>query len=525
MISENRRDSGFSPNGNGHSSCETESSLDVDVRGSVDSGVGSPSPHSFWPRGWGRRFDRSIELRKIELIKEALQELNDLHGGQVKFLYKPRNHPNLKTLNLTKTVVTLSTKKIEDPLPPKDWCYTPGYFLHRTGLNREDVLESRLPAIPDGGLAVVSNGLAIDLWRIAKDGNQDDLSAVARFIFTFLELKFPPNIMDVAVRLTIDHIQKNYEMVEIMKAAESTVFLFSPFAVPQELCEMASILEDSEESLLAGMDPLLYPTFGGHGHMTTCVPGSSSGDMLIQDNVVYGVEFVDHQTGEGGMVNEEVAVTSLPQLLHATEIPENRVSASEDISSIEDLGIPLKQLNPDLSVRILMDDDVECLSAVPESEVLKLATSHTDHQQLISETLYHSSIDSESAEGDVEEIMDDQQQEDSTTEIEQTDNENATYVTKTDRCLSPHKSYGTNNVDLVTSSYKDDSKSSDKIVHAEAFSQESTMKTPTNHSTKRSSRTLKVPSHLKDYDTPYAKSNISSPADYITHNKKRKKID
>ena len=49
--------------------------------------------------------------------------------------------------------------------------------------------------------------------------------------------------------------------------------------------------------------------------------------------------------------------------------------------------------------------------------------------------------------------MDDQQQEDSTTEIEQTDDENTTYVSKTDRCLSSHKSYGTNNVDLVTSRY------------------------------------------------------------------------
>ena len=44
-----------------------------------------------------------------------------------------------------------------------------------------------------------------------------------------------------------------------------------------------------------------------------------------------------------------------------------------------------------------MDEDVKCLSAVPESGVVKLATSHTDHQQLITETLYHSSIDSESA--------------------------------------------------------------------------------------------------------------------------------
>ena len=55
--------------------------------------------------------------------------------------------------------------------------------------------------------------------------------------------------------------------------------------------------------------------------------------------------------------------------------------------------------------------------------------------------------------GDVEEIIDEQQQEDSATEIEQTDYENATHVTKTDQCLSPQKSYGTNNIDLVTNRY------------------------------------------------------------------------
>jgi len=522
MRPENRRDSGFSPN-NGNSSCEKNCNVDVDVRDSVDSGVGSPSPRSSWSRGWGRRYDRRIELRKIELIKDALQELNDMHGGEVKFLYKPRNHPNMKTLDLSKTVVTLSTKQIEDHQPHQDWYYTPGYFLGRTGLTREDVLECRLPAMPDGGLAVISNGLAIDLYRIAKESKQDVSSAVAKFIFTFLELKFPPSINDIAVRQTMEHIHKNDKMVETMKVADCTAFLFSPFSVPEEVCEMASVLEDSEETLLAGIDPL-FPIFGGYDPITNSLPGTSSGDMLMQENVLYGLKFVNQQTGG------ELAVTSLPQLLHATERPENRVSISEDTTT-EELGIPLKQVNPDLSVRILIDEELNSLSAIEESGVLKLATTDTYDQQLVTQNLYDTCIDSESA-GDVEEIIDDHQQEDSTAEVEQTDDDTATVVTKTDLCLSSGQSYGTNNVNLVkscsvssSSRYKDDPKSRDEIVQSDdkqAFSQESTMKTPTNTSPKRSARTLKVPSHLKDYDTPYATSKITSPADYITLNKKKK---
>jgi hypothetical protein len=146
------------------------------------------------------------------LIKEALQELSDTHGGEIKFLYKPRCHPNLKHLNLRKSVLSLPEHEYEHSMPPEKWMYQPDFFLQRAGITKDDIIDNRLPNIPEGGHCVISNGLAVDMYRLAKEDSKL-MPVISKFIFTFLELKFPDSVLERAINLTLDHIKNNITYV------------------------------------------------------------------------------------------------------------------------------------------------------------------------------------------------------------------------------------------------------------------------------------------------------------------------
>ena len=141
-------------------------------------------------------------------------------------------------------------KEVDRPDPGSRISAEPGEFLSRTGLSKEDVLESRLPAIPSGGLAVVSNGLANDLLEIAET-SPGTAAAVAKFIFHFLELSFPPTLLGSAIQKTMAYIQENNDYVTSCRnKKEAENFLFSPFVLPKEVSEMASIYEDWDQEEL-----------------------------------------------------------------------------------------------------------------------------------------------------------------------------------------------------------------------------------------------------------------------------------
>eukprot|EP00088_Acartia_fossae_P015449 TRINITY_DN1846_c0_g1_i6.p1 TRINITY_DN1846_c0_g1~~TRINITY_DN1846_c0_g1_i6.p1 ORF type:complete len:589 (+),score=151.24 TRINITY_DN1846_c0_g1_i6:104-1870(+) len=277
-------------------SCGDQSS-DADqmvMRDRVDSGLGSPPLKSFRDVDWGRRFYRQTELQKLELIKEALHELNESHGGEIRLFYNPRSHPNLTALRLAKTALTLPEKKIEGRLPPQNWVYKPGYFLKRADITKEDIVETRLPAnmnIPEGGHGVISNGLAIDMFHLMKSADDkvgsNQNTAIAKFIFKFLELKLPERLLDLALVNTMEQIQRNAQFIERCSYAECCNFLFSPFCVPSLVCEMASVMEDSEEIARSNLNAL-FPA----STSLTLAPGV---DLIHQNAMLRNLNLVSSE--------------------------------------------------------------------------------------------------------------------------------------------------------------------------------------------------------------------------------------
>ena len=225
---------------------------------------------------------RRAELQKLELIKEALQELSESYGAEIKLMYNPRSHPNLRSLNLNRTVLAFPVRELEPGLPPARWTYQPGFFIQRAGITKTDVLENRLPNIPEGGHCIISNGLAIDLYRMAEN-DKKLMPAVIKFIFTFLELKFPDSVLVRAIELTQNHIKNNMNYTQGCSTKEIARFMFSPVEVPAEVCEMASLLEDSEETLMSSLDSL-FPS--------VCGPLPAGVNFIDQVDKIYHLNYV-----------------------------------------------------------------------------------------------------------------------------------------------------------------------------------------------------------------------------------------
>ena len=158
-------------------------------------------------------------------------------------------------------MLSLPEHEYEHSMPPEKWMYQPDFFLQRAGITKDDIIDNRLPNIPEGGHCVISNGLAVDMYRLAKDDSKL-MPVISKFIFTFLELKFPDSVLERAINLTLDHIKNNITYVENCSPMECCKFLFSPLDLPEEVCEIASLIEDSQETMFNSFDSL-FPSMAG----------------------------------------------------------------------------------------------------------------------------------------------------------------------------------------------------------------------------------------------------------------------
>jgi len=310
-----RRDSGYSPakdEAGGLSpllKVDGQDSMEVETR---DSGVGSPSPHPA-ARSWGRKRSRRSEIKRLKEIQAALEDLASIHGGEVHFTYTPRTHPNLPKLYPHQAHLMIPRKEVDRADDSSRVSIQPGYFLSRTGLSTTDIAEKRLPDMPSGGLAVVSNGLAIDLFRIC---NSDPGlgSSVVKYIFHFLELRFPDSLVDKAVEMTLEYIGENLEYVVSCKSKrESENFLFSPFVLPDGVTEMASLLEDEEDNEELYVE-LAVPEPINHGPLVTennVVNIVNNG--LVETFEISSIEDLVADTGEDSNLLQHTSWATVPQ--------------------------------------------------------------------------------------------------------------------------------------------------------------------------------------------------------------------
>jgi len=167
--------------------------------------------------------------------------------------------------------------------------------------------------MPSGGLAVVSNGLAIDLLRIC---NSDPGlgSSVVKYIFHFLELRFPDSLVDKAVEMTLEYIGENLEYVVSCKSKrESENFLFSPFVLPDGVTEMASLLEDEEDNEELYVE-LAVPEPTNHGPLVTennVVNIVNNG--LVETFEISSIEDLVADTGEDSNLLQHTSWATVPQ--------------------------------------------------------------------------------------------------------------------------------------------------------------------------------------------------------------------
>lgn len=306
-----RRDSGYSPGKEETDSVHSPKklrldSIEIEPRAdSGDSGVGSPSPHRS-SRAWGRRYNRHAELAQLRDIQAALHDLSALYGGQVFFSYRPRRHPNVPGLAQPETNLHIAEKEFDREKAELCQPIKPGYFVQRTGLSPEDILDNRLPDLQSGELAILSNGLAVDLLRMTEAEGSNFLPVtVAKYIFNFLELDVPPVLMDKAINITLEYIGENLRYVDACKSnEEANNFLLAPFVVPDTVSEMVSILEDFESDSVNEAGRSVYPhsvETGAVGSDTDLSVSprlygytSLDNDVFIQDNYLCDVNIVNN---------------------------------------------------------------------------------------------------------------------------------------------------------------------------------------------------------------------------------------
>lgn len=206
----------------------------------------------------------------------------------------------------------------------------PGQFLQRTGLTPQDIFSARLPEMPSGGLAVLSNGLAFDLHRLCKT-NPKQGSAVVKFIFHFLELNIPPGLYNLAVEETLKSIAENLEYIaSCQDEKEKETFLFAPFLVPKEVSEIGSIEEEleQEEDLYLSISP--EPSLTNYNHSV-----SSSGDEpLVVPNQYVGIKIENDGNVETFEISAlEDVISANVELAHLEETKNIKSEDQNELSS------------------------------------------------------------------------------------------------------------------------------------------------------------------------------------------------
>ena len=188
-------------------------------------------------------------------------------------------------------------KELRVPAPHEAFSTQPGQFMARAGLTPEDVRDNRFPDIPFGGLAVVSNGLALDLLRLAEESS-DIGPSITQFIFRFLELKFPSELEARASDTLLSYLSENKDYVEDCKdEGEANSFLVKPFIVPDEISVMASILDDETEDELDEDHDEISSQYSEFNLATSDLNNTvvSTDSLLIDNNMC--IRFLDEESG------------------------------------------------------------------------------------------------------------------------------------------------------------------------------------------------------------------------------------
>ena len=227
-------------------------------------------------------------------------------------------------------------KELRVPAPHAAFSTQPGQFMARAGLTSEDVRDNRFPDIPFGGLAVLSNGLALDLLRLAEE-SPEIRPSITQFIFRFLEIKFPSELEARASDSLLSYLSENKDYVEDCKdEGEADSFLVKPFIIPDEISVMASILEDTEDELDESDNEISSPYSEFNLATSDMNQTVVSTDSLLIDNNMC-IRFVDEESG--------YELSSVADVLSDNVAPSHGGDGSEALTDNEawtayEVGIP-----------------------------------------------------------------------------------------------------------------------------------------------------------------------------------------
>lgn len=237
-----RRDSGIEQDkvtGNSKMSDTIENKIGVEGTGR-DSGVGS---HDGEGRDWGRRVSSKTESKLISRLALLAGEFAQTIPGQVTIVHKPSDHPNIPGLREVRNIVVSPGIEEHNNIISGNW-RIPGDNLVKLGLDESDVLSCRMPELQPGCQVVASVSLGIDLTRIGNKQRRNK-DRVVTWLFALLELSFPDKLRSSAVSMVWNMLEENFEYMGECEDEEADNFALSSLELPEDVVEMASILEEN----------------------------------------------------------------------------------------------------------------------------------------------------------------------------------------------------------------------------------------------------------------------------------------
>ena len=236
-----RRDSGFCNNNNNVKDGEAEQNYGEGGGECLegigrDSGVGSEGGG----RAWGRREEMRREQELISRVGEVVLQLGKEAGGDVKVVYTPKKHPNLPGLEGQRVCWEIPAENMQEKEEDCKRSLEYGAALTRLGVTEEEVLCCSMPDTGQGGGGVLRNAVGLDLARIGLKRRQNR-ERVVSWLFQFLDLSFPAELREEAVRISWDFLRENLEYVGESEAEEAEAFAQSTMQLPADLVEMAAV--------------------------------------------------------------------------------------------------------------------------------------------------------------------------------------------------------------------------------------------------------------------------------------------
>jgi len=234
-----RRDSGIEQDKVAGTSnmCDAKTGIEGTGR---DSGVGS---HDGEGRDWGRRITSKNESKLVSRLALLAGEFAQTIPGQITIVHKPSDHPNLPGLREVRNIIVSPGTEEHKNIVCGNW-RIPGDNLAKLGLDESDVLNCRMPDLQTGCQVVASVSLGIDLTRIGNKQRRNK-DRVVTWLFTLLELSFPDKLRSTAVSLVWNMLEENFEYMGECEDEEADNFALSSLELPEDVVEMASILEEN----------------------------------------------------------------------------------------------------------------------------------------------------------------------------------------------------------------------------------------------------------------------------------------